>query len=721
MVKTGAAKQINRNNQGKESTLSEAESKKLLSRYGIPVVQEAVVSSEEEAVGCCEKTGFPVVLKALGARLTHKTERGLVKINLKSAAEVRQAFRELKVSAGEDWEACLIQPLVAGKRELVAGLFQDPQFGPAVMFGLGGVHTEALGDVTFRIAPVSRTQASAMLDEIKARTLLGPFRGEAAADRDQLIDVITGLSRVGLENPDIAEVDINPLIVTPEGRIQAVDALVVYREKGAPARARAGNTAEIRSALDAMYHAKSVAVIGARKPDNLGFPGMYGCMRKFGYPGRLYPVNPNITDIDGVKAYPNLSSLPEKVDLVIFAIPAPLVPDALRECAATGNRNIHIFTSGFKESGEKERIRLQDEMEQIAREGNLRVVGPNCMGFYVPESGLLTWTNASRESGSIALISQSGGNAQDFTNYLTGRFGIPFSKSVSYGNALTLDSTDFLDYLAHDDETKIITMYLEGVKDGRLLLELVTGINRRKPVIIYKGGLTESGARAVSSHTGSMAGGEKIWKAFFRQSGAVAVDSLEEMAEVTLAFHHLGKIESRRTAVIGFGGGIGVYVADSCARAGVELPPLSPELERKLRKLIPPAGAMIRNPIDAVIAFINLPLLGEVLQLLSDSGEIDNFVISVPFDWLFDKEDDGCYIEKVANYLANEGKKAIGGKPLMAVWRQYEPSPAIRKWIPVLEKILMTAGIPVYEGLPRAVSALSKLAGYCEHQRRFTT
>jgi len=466
-----------------------------------------------------------------------------------------------------------------------------------------------------------------------------------------------------------------------------------------------------------MTSAQAVAVIGATKPKDFGFPGMYGCMRQFDFPGRLYPVNPNIDEIDGVKAYPNMAALPEKVDLVIISVPAPLVPTALRDCAATGNRNIHIFTSGFKESGDEEGIRLQEEMERIAVAHDLHVIGPNCMGLYVPKSRLLTWTAASGESGPVAFISQSGGNAQDFTNYTTSRYRIAFSKTFSFGNALSLDSTDFLDYLAQDRETEIIAMYLEGVKDGRRLLDLTTEINREKPVILYKGGLTESGARAVSSHTGSLAGGEKIWQAFFRQSGATAVDSLEEMADAVQAFHHLKTTPGPRTTVLGIGGGIGVSVADSCARAGLSLPALSPGLIKDLRTFIPPAGTMIRNPIDAVVAFINLPVMGEVLHLLARSGEIDNFIVSLPLDWLFDKGDGGSYIRTVATYLAEEARRHTSGMPLVVVWRQYQPSPAIRKWATVVEDILLSAGVPVYEGLPRAVSALAKLAAYSAYRK----
>ena len=723
MKMTGADRLITRMRKEGRLSMTESESRKLLGEYGVPVVKDRVVVNVKEAVAFAQKIGFPVVVKGHGAKLLHKTERGLVKTNLKSAGEIREAFRSIRESAGDDWEGCLLSPFIEGKREFVAGLFRDAQFGPMVMFGLGGIFTEALADTVFRIAPFDEKEARRMIEEISSRKLLGDFRGEAPVNLDHLVKTLLGLAKLGIEHPGIREVDINPLIVTPKGKVVAVDALVVLDERtvprtdGVPVRGLSQKrSVEIRAALDVMTHAKSVAVVGASIPDEGGFAGMFGCMKKFGYRGRLYPVNPRLQEISGVKAYPNLSALPEPVDLVIISVPGRLVPGILKECVATGNRNIHIFSSGFKETGEEEGIRLQREIETIAVEGGLRVIGPNCMGFYIPEMRMLTWESASTESGPVSLISQSGGNAQDFSNYLTDHYKIHFSKSISYGNALTVDSTDLLDYLARDEETRIITMYLEGVKDGRLLMDLVKRINRQKPVIIYKSGLTESGARAVASHTGSLAGGEKIWKAFFRQTGAVSVESLEEMADVTQAFHRLGRVRGRKTAVLGFGGGIGVSVADNCAQANLELPALSAHLMRELRKLIPPAGAMIRNPIDAAVAFVYLKLMGEVLQLVARSGEIDNFIISVPFDWLFNKEPGGAYLKTIASYLAGDGQKHALGKPMMVVSRQYESSAQIRKWIPVFKNILMSAGIPVYEGLPRAVRALAKTAKYYEYQ-----
>jgi acyl-CoA synthetase (NDP forming) len=707
------------------SSLTEAESKSALNSYGIPVVKEVIATTAEDAVVQSEALGFPVVLKGLGTKIMHKTERGLVKLNLRSASEVRNAYTEIKVSAGEDWEGCLIQPLVKGRREFVAGLFRDAQFGPVVMFGLGGVFTEALNDVTFRIAPFAERQARAMMNEIRAQQLLGAFRGEAEANEDELIRILTGLSRLGIEHPEITEVDINPLIVESDGGLKAVDALIIIDNDKEDSSAGDRNLSdealrrrrmEIRAAIHTMTHAKSIAVVGATPPREGDFSGMFHCIRNFGFPGCLYAVNPNIDDIDGIKSYPDLLSLPEPVDLVIVSVPAPLVASTLKDCIASGNKNVHIFTAGFKETGEEECIKLQLEIEDIARTGDLRVVGPNCMGFYVPASRILTWMTASKESGPVSFISQSGGNAHDFTHYASHRYNIHFSKVISYGNALTLDCTDYLDYLANDEETRIITLYLEGVKDGPRLLELVKEINHHKPVIMMKGGMTESGARAVSSHTGSLAGGTKIWEAFFRQSGAVSVNSLEEMADVILAFQNIGKVEGRRTAVLGIGGGLSVTMADNCARVGLDLPALSENIKTKLRKFIPLAGRMIDNPLDVAESFWNVDLMGETLDLLTGSGEIDNIIISLVLDWMM-VANEGTYMETMATYLAEAARGYLHGKPLIVTWRQYEPNPESAKWVSIMENILLAAGIPVYDSFYRAVIALSKLAEYNEYRQ----
>ncbi len=698
-------------------TMTEAESKKLLADYGVPVVRDKIAASAGEAVSFARKIGFPVVLKGYGSRLSHKTERGLVKVNLKTVKEVREAFHAVQVSAGKDWEGSLISPFVQGNREFVAGLLRDPQFGPVVMFGLGGIFTEALADAAFRIAPLDEWQARRMIEEISARKLLSGFRGEAPADVDQIVKVLLGLSRLGLEQPDIREVDINPLIVTPRGKVTAVDALVVLDEHPVPAdRLQTANTKKVIADIEAMTHAKSIAVIGAPRTTTDGFPGIFACIADFGYAGELYPVNRHADEIQGRKAYPSLTAIGKPVDLVVISIPAPYVPDALRDCVASGSRNVHIFASGFKETGEEEGIRLQHEIETIAREGGLNIIGPNCMGLYVPSMRMVTWVKPSAIPGPVAFVSQSGGNAQDYTASAAEKLGVYFSKVFSYGNALTLDSTDFLDYLEQDDETKIITMYLEGVKDGRKLLEQITRINRTKPVIMIKAGLSEAGSRAVASHTGSMAGGEKIWNAFFRQTGAVRVETLEEMAETALVFERLGQVRGRGVAVIGTGGGIGVAAADACSREGLDLAPFREELVAELRTFIPPAGNMIRNPLDAHLVLVQMDLLGKTLEMLSAQPSLDMFIVSLHLDWLFSRKF-GEVTRELARYIADEARKHTAGKPLVVALRQFIPLDPIRQTMTEVKSVFLEAGVPFFDSIPKAASALAKMVKYYEFHR----
>jgi len=704
-------------------SLDEAESKQILGHYGIPVVPEVIVTSDTQLVSAAQSMGYPVVLKGLGSKLTHKTELGLVKINLRTPDQLRSAFDDIRSAAGDAWEGCLVQPMIAGRREFVAGLTRDPQFGPVVMFGLGGVFAEALGDVVFRIAPIDERQALAMMDELAARALLGDFRGEAAADRMALAAALAGLSRLGMAYPQIAEVDINPLIVSADGTVTAVDALVVLTDPDAAAHAPSLDAAEddervarLNAALEVMAHPRSIAVVGVARTQIGGFPGIYRCIRNFGFEGRLYPINPRADEIEGIKAYPTLTALPEPADLVVISVPAPAVPAALKDCIAAGCRNVHIFSSGFKETDEPEGIRLQAEVQQIAEAGGLNLIGPNCMGLYVPASRLVTWVSAPASSGPVAMVSQSGGNAQDFTNYTADTYGLHFSKVFSYGNAVVLDSTDFLAYLADDADTRIIAMYLEGVKNGRRLLGQVRRINRVKPVVMVKGGVTESGARTVASHTGSLAGGVKIWQAFFKQTGAIQADSLEEMADVVLALRHLPPWQGRGLAILGTGGGIGVAAADSCAKAGLEMPGLTPDLMARLREIIPPAGNMIRNPIDAHLLLTDLDLLGPTLGHLAAKPNLNLFVISLHLDWLFGLEQ-GAHVERIGHYIAGEARRHTNGKPLVVVWRQYQPQAAIQQTRMRLEKIFRDAGVPFYHGLDRAVTALSKVAAYHQFQR----
>jgi acyl-CoA synthetase (NDP forming) len=469
------------------------------------------------------------------------------------------------------------------------------------------------------------------------------------------------------------------------------------------------------ASLHRMLNPRSVAVVGAKPVDpELTYLGMFGAIQQYGYKGRLYPINPKLEVINGLKAYPSLAALPEPVDLVIVSVPAPAVPQILKDCADTGNKNVHIFTAGFKETGEIGALRLQKEIEEIAFTHNLKVIGPNCMGLCIPELRIGTWNQPVETVGPVAFVSQSGGHAQDFSNYAS-KFGIGFSKIISFGNALTLDSTDFLEYLENDPKTKIITMYLEGVKDGRKLLELVKRINRTKPVIILKGGLTASGTKAVASHTGSMAGEEHFWKAFFRQTGAVRAYSLEDMAHATLALLRLQKPRGRGVAVFGTGGGVVVAISDTCSRVGLSLPPFSEKMQRSLREFVPEAGNMIKNPLDAHPVLLEAEkFMPRTLDMIHGAKDIDMVIISLHMDWFSPK-----FIPKVGQALKTLCPAHLKEKPFAVCWRQTRPDAETRNASLELEKDLLDVGIPVYSSFEYAAEALAKLSGYylCLDQR----
>ncbi|MBI5895135.1 MAG: acetate--CoA ligase family protein [Desulfobacterales bacterium] len=709
-------------------TLNEAEAKCLLASHGVPVVAEAVVRTAPEAVRQAALFGFPVVMKGLGARLTHKSDRGLVALDLRSEAEVGEAFARIRDAAGSDWEGCLVQALVPGRREFAAGFFRDPQFGPVVMFGLGGIFAEAFEDVVFRMPPLSRAEIDGMIEALACRKLLSDFRGETAVDRVQLVQALTGMCRLGAIHSAIKEIDINPLIVQPDGKIVAVDALIGldtdHREESDRNRV-SRDQAAIDQAIDQMVHPESIAVVGARRAGGNSLSGadLFKQLQDFGFPGRLYPINPRASEtIHGCKAYPDLFSLPEIPDHVIISVPAKFVPGVLSDCAAVGIKNIHIFTAGFKETGEEEGLQLQVKIEDIAQKGGLHVIGPNCMGLYVPGSRMVTWPEAPARSGPVAFISQSGGHARDFTKLASSRFGIHFSVVVSYGNALTLDGTDFLRYAAKDDQTRVILMYLEGIADGRAFFDVVRQVSLIKPVIILKAGLTDAGVRVAASHTGALAGSRKIWDAFFCQSGAVRATSLNEMAAFTQSFLHLKKCPGRRVAILGSGGGISVNAADACTSSGLILPAFPPGLFTVDGEPMSTAGNIITNPIDAHRMFFDLPLLGRMIKRLTEGSHVDMYIVFLQLDWLFtDSGRDVAYLEKIATYIATEGKRLADGNPLVVAWRRNLEIPVLQELTTRIQRVLLNAGVPVYEGISSAVSALSKLAGYHEFINRVET
>jgi acyl-CoA synthetase (NDP forming) len=344
---------------------------------------------------------------------------------------------------------------------------------------------------------------------------------------------------------------------------------------------------------------------------------------------RIYFVNPRYNELAGKKCYKSILDIPVEIDFVIIAVPATHVPKILTECIEKGVKTAHVFTAGFSETGIPERIKLENEVRDVAK-GKIRLIGPNCMGIYCSKSGLsFTW-DASFEEGPVGVVSQSGTFGVEFLNIGKIR-NLKFSKVVSYGNAIDLDCPDFLEYLANDPDTKIIALYMEGTKNGRRLKSALAHAADKKPVLALKGGVTEHGSRAASSHTGSLAGSPEIWSSIFRQTDVAQVEDFDELLNASLALTYAPFPAGKGTSIITNSGGFSVLETDVCVKAGLEVPQFTQETLAQLRKMVPIAGTSISNPLDAWPIFYNLSgsegNLGDVIKILARDKNIHSVIL----------------------------------------------------------------------------------------------
>ena len=352
--------------------------------------------------------------------------------------------------------------------------------------------------------------------------------------------------------------------------------------------------------LDPVFHPRAIAVVGTPSGDPHG-GNFLRSLRATGYDREhaLYPVNPRGGVIGGLPAYASLLDCPGPVDHVISQVPASAVPGLVEQCAEKGVRTLHLFTAGFSETGDPERASAERSAVSRAVSAGIRVIGPNCMGIYVPAERISFTGEPPTEPGNLFLLSQSGVNAAD-TIFRLGAVGLRFSKVVSYGNGADLTAHDFLDYAASDPQTEIVAAYIEGVSDGPAFARALRRCAREKPTVILKGGLTGAGARAANSHTGSLAGSTQIFEALCRQAGALRVESMAELRDVLLALTTSARrVRGPGVGVLSSGGGFAVLSSDAIARAGLEVPELPEETRRALSQLVPVAGTSVRNPVDA--------------------------------------------------------------------------------------------------------------------------
>ncbi|TAK56686.1 MAG: hypothetical protein EPO22_13295, partial [Dehalococcoidia bacterium] len=418
----------------------------------------------------------------------------------------------------------------------------------------------------------------------------------------------------------------------------------------------------------------------------------------------IYPINPKVDEFDGMKFYPSVRDVPGPVDHVISSIPSGGVLQLMDDCVAKGVRSVHFFTAGFRETGDAERAELEQQVLAKARAGGVRIVGPNCMGLYVPESRLSFGDDFPMRPGPVAFISQSGLNAEEVVRYAPLR-GVYFSKVVSIGNAVDLNESDFLEYGAEDPDTQIIAAYLEGIKDGPRFRRVLSKASDAKPVVIVKGGATGAGTRAANSHTGSLAGSFAVWSGLVRQANVVAVKTLEELDDAVVAFRFLGPISGPGVAIIGVGGGVSVLAADAAERAGLPVPPIPDDLQSELREFIPIAGSSVRNPIDTHALHDHAQFL-KLCGVLSRAPEIHSLIAIARIDWAFVRPnaDINQFLAQTVKSLVEGQREA--GRPL-AVALTAPAKPDVMDAMLRFQTMAADAGLAVYPTVQRALEAIA--------------
>jgi acyl-CoA synthetase (NDP forming) len=575
------------------TALSEAESKRILRHYGVPVVTETTVSTAEEAVAAANGMAFPVVLKGIGDNVLHKTESGLVHLHLTDDAAVRRAAKEiLRTASGMK---LLVQPQIKGDREFVAGLFRDPQFGPAILFGLGGIFTEALADVAFRLAPLSERDALDMIASIRSRTLLGAFRGAAAVDRQSLLRTLMGLSALATDVSEIAEIDINPLIATASGDLMAVDALITL----AGPEGRAADLPRVTPwEIHALFYPRSVAFIGASS--ELGKWGHTLICNAIsgGYRGKVHAVNPKGGTIAGRPVYKSVEQIPGPVDLAVVTIPAAGVLDLMPQLKAKGIKKVVMVTSGFAETGPEGKV-LERQLVAAAWANGIHILGPNTMGICNPHIDFFcTGAPVRPMAGTTAVVAQSGNMGVQLLAFAEQQ-GIGIRAFSGSGNEAMITIEDYLEGFEVDELTQTVMLYVESVKQGRRFFESARRLSKKKPIVLLKGGQTQAGNRAAASHTGAMASDTRLFDAVCRQAGIVKVDQPMELLDLSAAFSSLPLPRGNRIAIMTLGGGWGVVTADLCSQFGLDVPALGAALISRIDKVLPPYWSR-SNPIDLV-------------------------------------------------------------------------------------------------------------------------
>ncbi len=687
--------------------VTEDVSKSILRGYGVRVPPHALVTSETEAVRQARRIGFPLVIKAVSPQILHKTDVGGVRVGINSTAEVRAAFRDmygrLSRKRGVQLKGLLLEKMVPKGVELIVGIQNDPQFGPVIMAGLGGIMTEVIKDVSFRMLPITTSDARSMLDELKGSQLLKGFRGSPPVDMGMAARMLVSIGRLGVDHADyVNSIDFNPVVLYPKSHY-VVDAKIILnsqKKKGSLSRA-----APDKTHMESFFTPKSVALVGASASKGKIGNSILDSLVNHDYKGRVYPVNPKADKIFGIKCYESVAAIPGKVDLVVVSVDLSITPPVLEDCAKKGIHNVVIVSGGGKELG-GQRADYEAEIKRLSEKHKIRIIGPNCIGMFNAKNRLdCAFQGQERmvraRLGPVALLSQSGTMGISFLE-TADSFGL--SKMVSYGNRSDVDEADMIWYLANDPDTKVIALYVEGFGDGRKFINTAKRVmrERKKPVVVWKSGRTEMGAKQAASHTGSLGGSNAIIMGAFRQAGIISVDSYQELAAVTKALAWQPPAGGNRAAMTSNGAGPMIGAIDHFERLGLRLARVSPKSLKRMKDHFPPTYVIGKgNPAD-VTGGASADDYRFVMQTFMNDAGVD-----VVMPWFVFQDDP--LEEVIVDHLAEFSKK--GRKPLLV---GANGGPYTQK----ISRMIEDKGVPVYDDLRDWVAAASALAQWGKQRRR---
>jgi len=618
----------------KESSefLLEYEGAQLLRNYELPVVEGKLAKNENEILTFSEQIGFPVVLKGMSREIIHKSDAGIVKVNINDKRHLLNAYREIlentnNYKTGATLEGVLVQKMVPIGIELIIGIKKDVIFGHVLILGIGGILVEVLKDFTMKIMPVTDDEVEEMIKNLKGHRILEGYRGNTGINIHYLKEIVRKLNKLVECKPEIEEMDLNPVIFHGENATICDVRILLGKEE----IVNEDNKSLLQ--IEKMINPKSIAIIGASSDRKKNGGRLVHYLVENGYEGELYPVNPKNEQILGYKTYKKLTDVPFEIELACIIVPAEKVPAILKDCIDKEIKLAIIHSSGFAEIGDQG-IKLQEEIKEIARMGNIRILGPNSMGIASPPLNIYTAFGSALESkvkpvGSIGFISQSGAMGSALLSKAWEQ-GAGFSRWVSVANEADLTISDFINVLAEDKLTKVISVFMEGIRDANNFNQALEKANEnRKPVIIYKTGRSPEGIKAVQSHTGTIAGDDEVYTAVFEKHGVLRVNHIEELIDVARAFEIQPLPKGNNIGVITASGGACSIIADLCSQHNLVIPQLEENSETKgiIQEVIPSFGSA-ENPIDVTAEVLAKPeIFKMVLEAMIKDEKINGLII----------------------------------------------------------------------------------------------